>query len=69
MGQVIKQDLGISIEVMHEMLRLIKEDLKSTRGLEKYMLIMTGAFACICFCGSFRGNGVFLVDMERIDFI
>lgn len=66
MGQVIKRDLGISIEVLHEMLRLLKEDLKSTQGLEKYMLIMTVAFSCICFCGSFRGHEVFLVGLAGL---
>ena len=66
MGQVIKKDIGISIEVLHEMLHLIKEDLKSTQGLEKYMLVMTGAFVCICFCGSFQGHEVLLVDLTGL---
>ena len=63
MGQIVKQDFGISIGVLHELLLLIKQDIRIKQGLDKYMLILTGAFACICFCGSFRGHEVFLVDL------
>ena len=63
MGQIVKQDLGVSIKVLHELLRLIKEDIRIKQGLDKYMLFLTGTFVCICFCGSFRGHEVFLVDL------
>ena len=30
------------------------------------MLVMAGAYSAICFCGSFRGHEVFIVDLEGL---
>lgn len=53
MGQITKQDLAISIEVLHELLRLIEEEAKSASGSRLHLLVRVGAFAAIAFGGSF----------------
>ena len=66
MGQVVKKDLGIAIEVLIQMLELIKSDIQKVEGWNKSMLIMAGAYSCICFCGSFRAHEVFLVELDGL---
>ena len=66
MGQIIKRDLAISIEVLHHLLKQMKSDVKSSTGYEKHMLILAGAFSAICFCRSFRGHEVFLTDLKGL---
>ena len=66
MGQIVKQDLGISIEVELALLELIKNELIHTIGWKRDLLVMTGAFVSICFCGSFRGHEVFLTDLDGL---
>ena len=66
MGQVVKQDLGISIEVELALLDIIKREIIEARGWERDKLVMAGAFTSICFCGSFRGHEVFLTDLDGL---
>ena len=66
MGQVVKQDLAITVEVLMHMLEVIKSDIQKVEGWNKSMLIMAGAYSCICFCGSFRGHEVFLVELDGL---
>ena len=33
---------------------------------DKYRVIMAGAYTCICFVGSFRGQEVFLVELDGL---
>ena len=66
MGQVMKQDLGISIDVELTLLDHIKSEIKEATGWNKYELIMAGAYSSVCFCGSFRGHEVFLTDLAGL---
>lgn len=68
MGQIIKQDLAISIEVLHELLKQFKIDIKRAheRKLDTHLLIQAAVYSVIAFCGSFRGNEVFLVDLDGL---
>ena len=66
MGQIIKRDLAILIEVLHHLLKQIKIDIKASSGYEKHMMILAGAFSAICFCGSFWGHEVFLTDLKGL---
>ena len=66
MGQVIRQDLGISIDVEMALLDHIKREIKDAEGWHKNKLIMAGAYDSVCFCGSFRGHEVFLTDLSGL---
>ena len=59
MGQEVRQDLGISIEVLLALLDIIKREIGLAQGWERELLVMSGVFASVCFCGSFRGHEVF----------
>ncbi len=64
MGQVVKQDMAISLGVMHAMLSLLNEAWKGAQGgREQSHIANVGAYISIAFCGSFRGAEVFLVDL------
>ena len=66
MGQIVKQDLGIFMEVELALLKLIKKEIVEAQGWDRELLAMTGAFVSICFCGSFRGHEVFLTDLDGL---
>jgi hypothetical protein len=63
MGQVIKQDLVISIQVMLAYLAELERDWQMADSHKQQTLAFIGAFACIAYGSSFRGNEVFLVDL------
>jgi len=67
MGQVVKQDWAIPFPVMHALLDTLEADWATSQLFnqrEKEMISMLGAYVVIAFCGSFRGNEVFLADMH-----
>lgn len=63
MGQEVRQDLAISIHVMLALMNLLENDWNRERGVAREALAFLGAFACIAYGGSFRGNEVFLTDL------
>jgi len=63
MGQEVRQDLAVSIEVMLAFQIEMERDWQEEKTIEKRIqLAMIGAYALIAFGGSFRGHEVFLVD-------
>jgi hypothetical protein len=63
MGQEVRQDLAVSIEVMLAFQSEMERDWQEEKTIEKRIqLAMIGAYALIAFGGSFRGHEVFLVD-------
>lgn len=66
MGQVIKRDLAISIEVMTHLMHQLETDFGGASPIDLENLIMTGAYCVMCFCGSFRGHEVFLTDLDGL---
>lgn len=64
MGQEVRQDWAIPLPAMHALVDLLeKEWAEATRVLEKTLLASIAAYSLIAFCGSFRGNEVFLTDL------
>jgi len=64
MGQEIRQDRAISLNVMHALLHHLEGEWASTTdpGTQLYISSL-GAYSVIAFCGSFRGPEVFLTDL------
>jgi hypothetical protein len=65
MGQITGQDLALSIQVMLALMNLLEQQWTS-QVLPRDTLANIGAFACIAYGGSFRGNEVFLMDLSGL---
>ena len=64
MGQIVKQDLAISLDVMHALMdSLLAEWNQTTSQDRKERIASVGAYSIITFCGSFRGAEVLMVDL------
>jgi hypothetical protein len=63
MGQVVKQDLAISMRVMLALLADLEQEWTLAGEFKRQDLAYIGAFSCIAYGGSFRGNEVLLVDL------
>ncbi len=64
MGQIVKQDMAISLPVMHALMKSFEEDWsRATRLSDKHHIARLAAFSVTAICGSFRGPEVFLVDL------
>jgi len=67
MGQEIHQDLALSMDVMLKMQELFYEEMRTALDdNRKLMLTSVWCYCVIAFGGSFRGNEVFLTDMEGL---
>jgi hypothetical protein len=67
MGQIVKQDRAISVEVMLALLGALETELEeAVRPPQRSLLVSLGAFSAIAFCGSFRGQEVFLTDLSGL---
>jgi hypothetical protein len=65
MGQETRQDLAMSIQVMLALIRLLVQQWESADA-PRDTLAYVGAFACIAYGGSFRGNVVCLTDLSGL---
>ena len=64
MGHQIVQDLGISIEVMHELQDLLEADWRDAKTSEERRKVVEAAFIFVrVFCWGLRGEEMFLVDL------
>jgi hypothetical protein len=64
MGQVVKQDRAVSLDLMHALMERLECEWSSAEDIRsKKVIASIGAYALIAFCGSFRGPEVFLVDL------
>jgi hypothetical protein len=63
MGQVVKQDRAISLEVMHQLMENLDAEWQGALDRERSAIASLGVFCLIAFCGSFRGPEMFLVDL------
>jgi uncharacterized damage-inducible protein DinB len=63
MGQVVRQDRAISLEVMHQLMENLELEWSGASQDERFDISSIGAFCLIAFCGSFRGPEMFLVDL------
>jgi hypothetical protein len=65
MGQEVRQNWAIPLPVIHALLDLLEKDWSFAQTeAEKEVIGLVGAFTVIAFCGSFRGNEVFLADLH-----
>ncbi len=63
MGQEVKQDLAVSIQVILAFQEEMEKEWREPQTLkQRIQLAMIGAYPLIAFGGSFRGHEVFLVD-------
>jgi hypothetical protein len=63
MGQESHQDLAMSIKVLLALLEILEAEWLAADGQIREGLAMVGAFVCIAFGGSFRGDEVFHTDL------
>jgi len=64
MGQEVRQDRAVSLLVMHALMAQFDTEWRSTVDPHHQLHISSlAAYSVICFCGSFRGPEVFLVDL------
>jgi hypothetical protein len=64
MGQEIRQDRAISLNVMHALLHHLEgEWVAAIDPNARLYIAPLGAYSVIAFCGSFRGPEVFLTDL------
>lgn len=64
MGQDVRQDWAITIEAMGALMDVLEKEWgTATLWAEKDKIASAGAYSVVAFCGSFRGNEVFLVDL------
>jgi len=67
MGQDICQDCAISLALMPALMSLFnKEWAAATTHQEQFQVAGLGAYSVICFCGSFQGLEVFLMDLHGL---
>jgi len=67
MGQIVRQDRAVSLELMHALCSLLEQEWTGASDLRgKTQLACLGAFSIIAFCGSFRGNEVFMTNLHGL---
>jgi hypothetical protein len=67
MGQLVRQNRAVSLDVMHEFQNMIEEEWSVATNLkDKRTVASVGAYSLIAFCGSFQGPEVFLVDLHGL---
>lgn len=66
MGQIVKQDLASSVELLLALMAGIEEEAKKASGPRLHFLVRVAAFCVIAYAGSFRGHEVFLVEVDGL---
>lgn len=67
MGQDVRQDWAITLSAMSALMRDMEREWQSAQSVgRKHLVASAGAYAVIAFCGSFRGNEVFLTDLHGL---
>jgi hypothetical protein len=67
MGQEVHQDWAIPLPALHALMELLEQEWSVATGQRELSLCASiGAYSVIAFCGSFRGNEVFLTDLHGL---
>jgi hypothetical protein len=65
MGQEVRQNWAIPLSVIQGLLEVLEADWQAAKsGSDRELIGLLGAYTVIAFCGSFRGNKVFLADLH-----
>jgi hypothetical protein len=68
MGQDVRQDWAIPVEVIHALLgALDREWDMAQEWCQRHLVAPVGAYIVTAFCGSFRGNEAFLMDLFGLE--
>ena len=63
MGQIVKQDLGLSIEIFLALLEELTARKEASVGFEREEFTCVYAYSVLSYCGSLRGNEGFMLDL------
>jgi len=64
MGQEVRQDWAIPLPAMHSLVELLEKEWNGAADTrERSLIVSIATYSLIAFCGSFRGNKVFLTDL------
>jgi hypothetical protein len=64
MGQDIRQEWAITLLAIHNLLDILEDEWDRAAGWhDRHRIACAGSFVVVAFCGSFRGNEVFLTDL------
>jgi len=64
MGQDVRQDWALPLPVLHAILEILEVEWhRADCWADRHRVTCAGAFSEVAFCGSFRGNEVFLTDL------
>lgn len=64
MGQIVRQDMAVSLELMHALVQLLETEWEQAPDDKQRSIIAgVGAYSVVAFCGSFRGPEVFMTDL------
>jgi len=66
MGDVVKQDLAVSIEVMLELQRLFENDYQGSFGQQRLEVVQAATFCELAFCASLRGFEIPKTDLAGL---
>ena len=68
MGRLVMQEVGLSVEVLHEILGSLKQEISNplTFYERKRLLVVSGAAFVILYAGALRGGEVFLVEASEL---
>jgi hypothetical protein len=68
MGRLVKQDLGISFEMLREILKIYEEELTDDNVSNKrkhFIVVCSGAFV-ILWAGALRGGEIFMLESSEL---
>ena len=63
MGEIVKQDLALTIDILYRLIELCRERIREQRGVDQALTISVATYLIICFMASLRGNEGFMVDL------
>jgi hypothetical protein len=66
MGDIVKPDRALSLEILHHILTLVDRDWENANEYEKYKYAREASFYLIAFCGALRGEEVPMANLTGI---
>ena len=66
MGDIVKPDRAISLDVLHHIMSLVESDYRTAGVAEKLQFAIEGSFYLIAFCGALRGEELPMVNLTGV---